>query len=140
MLPYGTFAIFQFTWFYFLRCFLFLFEISFCHLETWCRISPILQPDRVHYVSQNLLIESQQWKHQNNVWNLSKVNNKNTRMASVTPFWCRYWQLWTDFAFFSSWNAIAYSKLHAKLLVHVHNNMLNSFKVNNVEAVTKGVL
>ena len=28
--------------------------------------------------SQYLLTQSQQWKHQNNVWNLFKVNNKDS--------------------------------------------------------------
>ena len=29
-------------------------------------------------------IESQQWKHQNILWNLFKVNNKDSRTASFT--------------------------------------------------------
>ena len=37
--------------------------------------------------SRNLLVQSQQGKHQNNVWNLFKVNNKDTRTTSVKkPF------------------------------------------------------
>ena len=35
-----------------------------------------------------LLVQSQQWKHQNNVWNLFKVNNRDTRTTSMTLFWC----------------------------------------------------
>ena len=35
--------------------------------------------------------------HQNNVWNLFKVSNKNTRTTSMTPFWCFYCSLWTGF-------------------------------------------
>ena len=34
--------------------------------------------------SPNFLVQSQLWKHQNNVWNLLKVNNKDTRTASMT--------------------------------------------------------
>ena len=30
------------------------------------------------------------WKHQNNVWNLFKVNNKDTKMMLLTAFWCLY--------------------------------------------------
>ena len=35
----------------------------------------------------HLIVKSQQWKHQNNMWNLLKVlkvNNKNTRFTSMT--------------------------------------------------------
>ena len=33
------------------------------------------------YSSQNLLVQIQQRKHKNNVWNLFKVNNKDNRMS-----------------------------------------------------------
>ena len=33
-----------------------------------------------------LLVHSQQWKHENNVWNLLNVNNKGARTTSV-PFY-----------------------------------------------------
>ena len=35
-----------------------------------------------------LLVQSQRWKHQSNVWNLIKFNNKDTRTTSVRSFWC----------------------------------------------------
>ena len=140
MLPYGTFAIFQFTWFYFLRCFLFLFKSVFV----------IWRGDAVFLLFYNQIESTMSARIY-----LLKVNNGNTRtMCEIypkltirTPEW-RQWRhsgvVIDNFEqilhFFSSWNAIAYSKLHAKLLVHVQNNMLNSFKVNNVEAVTRGVL
>ena len=37
-----------------------------------------------------LLVQSQQWKHQNNTQNLFKVNRKDTRTTSLTLFWCLY--------------------------------------------------
>ena len=40
--------------------------------------------------NQHLFVQSQQWKHQNNVWNLFKVSNKNTRRTSMPAFWCLY--------------------------------------------------
>ena len=40
------------------------------------------------YLSQYLLVLSQQWKHQNNVCNLLKVNKKETKLMSVRSFWC----------------------------------------------------
>ena len=32
--------------------------------------------------SQHLLVQNQQWKHQKNIWNLFKVNNKDTGTTS----------------------------------------------------------
>ena len=37
---------------------------------------------------QYLLVQSQQWRHQNNEPNMFKVNNKKTRMTLFTSFWC----------------------------------------------------
>ena len=36
--------------------------------------------------SRYLLVQSPQWQYQNNVWNLFKVNNKDTRMTSLRSF------------------------------------------------------
>ena len=53
----------------------------------------------------HLHVQSQQWKHQNNVWNLFKVNNKDYRTTSLTTerrhifhtlFWCYHCWLWTS--------------------------------------------
>ena len=53
-----------------------------------------------------------------NVWNLFKVSNKDTRIASITSFCFHHYQLWTDLIYSSSvsindieqiiasWNAI----------------------------------
>ena len=59
-----------------------------------CRFSNTILKDIVFIVfcwfrvnnnpSWYLLVWSQQWKHQNNVWNLFRVNNKDTRTTS----WC----------------------------------------------------
>ena len=54
------------------------------------RIKFILQPNR------HLLVPSQQWKHQTNVWNLFKVYNKDTRTTYMT-FCCLSCWIWTDF-------------------------------------------
>ena len=31
------------------------------------------------------------------VWNMFKVNNKNTKTTPMASFWCFYWELWTYF-------------------------------------------
>ena len=46
---------------------------------------------------RHLLVQSQQWKRQNNVCSLFKFNNKDKRIMSLTLFLCLYLQLWTDF-------------------------------------------
>ena len=58
--------------------------------------------------SRHLLVQSQQWKHQNNVWNLFNVNNKENKNGVVlvslsltlnrfsTLFWCFHCWLWAS--------------------------------------------
>ena len=53
-------------------------------LETFIMSMNLTQPSR------RLLVPNQQWKHQSNVWNLFKINDKDTRTNSITPFWCFY--------------------------------------------------
>lgn len=40
--------------------------------------------------SQHLVVESQQWKPQNNNWTMFEDDNKDTKMASMTLLWCLY--------------------------------------------------
>ena len=55
---------------------------------------------RCEITSRYLLVESQQWKHQNNVWNPFKFNskenrttfNKDTRTTLMASFWCLFWK------------------------------------------------
>ena len=51
----------------------------------------------LRYPNIHLLVQSQRWEHQENVWNLFKVNNKDTRTTSMTSFWCLYDWFCTDF-------------------------------------------
>ena len=46
------------------------------------------------------LLKVNKLKLQNNMWNLLKVNSKDTRTVSMT-FWCLYCLLWTDFNHFN---------------------------------------
>ena len=41
-------------------------------------------------LSRHLPSQSKQWKYQNKVSNMCKVNNKDTRTTPVTLFWCHY--------------------------------------------------
>ena len=37
-------------------------------------------------LNQKLLVQSQQWKQQNNAWNMFQINNKDISNASMTSF------------------------------------------------------
>ena len=59
----------------------------------WASVNDLVQNKFyfvIHLLSQHLLARSQQWKHQMNVQDLLKVNNKATRSKSLTLFWCSY--------------------------------------------------
>ena len=59
-----------------------VFFLNFKHfLTTWLILCK-------YYPRRNLLAQSEQWKHQSNVWNLFKINNKEARATSLTSFWC----------------------------------------------------
>ena len=53
----------------------FYFYHEFASVFQWSFLSWFLS-------SQHVLVQSQQWKHQNNKWNLFKVNNKDTRTTN----------------------------------------------------------
>ena len=69
-------------------------KISFWQIYTDSRPNELinLQPNvefrLQNYPRQHLLVKSQQWKHQNNNWNLFKVNNKDTTTTSMASSWC----------------------------------------------------
>ena len=44
----------------------------------------------IHLLSQHLLDQSHRQKHQMNVQDLLKVNNKDTRTKPLMSFWCPY--------------------------------------------------
>ena len=45
---------------------------------------------------RHLLVQSINEKNQNNVWNMIKDNNNDTK-TSLMSFWCLYYWLWTYF-------------------------------------------
>ena len=67
---------------------------------------------------QHLHCQNQQWKHQNDAWNLFLVNNKYTRMTSVTSLWSLTLnKLYTLFRYFHRliWTSKCDIKLHRKV-------------------------
>ena len=63
--------------------------------------------------SRYLLVQSQQSKQQNNVCNMFKVNKKDTRGTSTTPFWCLYCQLRTYFTHCSGVSVLEFKQIMA---------------------------
>ena len=51
-------------------------------------------------------------EHQKKVWNMFKVNNQSTRMASATSLWYYCWQLWTYCTPFSSVCIVDFEQLN----------------------------
>ena len=68
--------------------------------------------------SRQLLVYSQHWKHQKNVLNLFKVNNKDTRTTPITSFWCLFKTI--------NINSVFSCPLTAYLAVHTRNSQKQS--------------
>ena len=64
-------------------------------------------------LSWHVLAQSQQWKHQNNVWNLLKAKNNDNRATSLTSFWCRYFKIYTYFTNYLGVSAVDFEQVHA---------------------------
>ena len=53
------------------------------------------------YPNEHLLVQSQQQKHQKKMYNMFRVNTRDTRTTSIISFWCPYCQLLAYFTPFS---------------------------------------
>ena len=74
--------------------FLHLFAFYFDNLL----VSTFMDTTQVRFTCSKTIIETLAKK----VWNMFKVNNKNTRTTSLTSFWRFYCLLWTYFTPFTS--------------------------------------
>ena len=45
-------------------------------------LRPLMQDEIRKHPNWYLIVQNQQWKHQNNVWNLFEANNKDIRRTS----------------------------------------------------------
>ena len=69
----------------------------------------------VYYPSWHLPVQSQQCKHQKNLWNISKVYNENTRTTPLTLFYFLYNQIETDFKHYSGLFLADFEQVNVKL-------------------------
>ena len=63
-------------------------------------------------------------EHQNNVWNLFTVNNKDTGRTSMASFWCLNCYLWTDFTHCSGVSIVDLEQVNAAWVVLVSLKIL----------------
>ena len=68
-----------------------------------------------------LLVQSHSLKYLNNVWNLSKVNNKDNRTTSMASFWWLYCQLWTYLTYRSGYSILNTEKMLVGYKIPVGN-------------------
>ena len=89
----------------------------------------------------HLLVQSQQWKHQKNVWNLFKVNNKDNSLTSMAWFWCLYCQLWIGFTNVSCVFIVDFEQVNAGLftvnLKSMRSNIILFFRNSSLEVFCK---
>ena len=86
---------------------------------------------------RHLLAHGQQWKHQNNVWNLFKVNNRDTSTFFFlltlnrfhTLFWCSHCWIWTSECRLSDYlcYALNWTEFYLKVLL---KHMVPISKIN----------
>ena len=65
---------------------------------------------KLYSLPSRRLVQSQQQKYQNNMWNLFKVNNKDSRTTSLTSFYCLY--CWTDFIHCSGVSGVDFKQVN----------------------------
>ena len=89
----------------------------------------------------HLLVQSQQWKHQKNVWNPFKVNNKDNSLTSMGWFWCLYCQLWIGFTNVSCFFIVDFEQVNAGLftvnLKSMRSNIILFFRNSSLEVFCK---
>ena len=54
-----------------------------------------------------------QEKQQINLWNMLKINNKDTRFMLLVSIWCLYWSLWTYFTHFFSVSIVNFGQVNS---------------------------
>ena len=64
-------------------------NLPYIQIYSWLNYINV-QTNRRTKLSQHLLVRSQQWKHQKNVWNIFEVENKSTRATLLTRLLLSY--------------------------------------------------
>ena len=89
-----------------------------------------------HFVKltlKGLIAKSQQWKYQNNVWNLLKVNSKNTKTTSMLSFWVFIANI-TQISYTVMVCPLFYLNNQCQLGRKMYDQSMEVFKVNNKES------
>ena len=104
--------------------------------------------------SQFLLVHSQQWKHQNNMWNLFKVSNEDTRTSPTTSsitsnifhtffycFYCLHWTgqcllctlVWSTWYFCLKYNKYSYINQEIQFIRDLFSRILTKVDSNHMK-------
>ena len=67
-----------------------------------------------------------------------KVNNKNTRTMSLTPFGCFYCWLWTYFTLFSSASIVDFEQVNISWVFFNKGNLEVKYMINFQNFIVKG--
>ena len=73
----------------------------------------IIINDWAHQTRWHFLVQSKNWKHQSNAWNLFKNINKEMRTMSITSFRCFYFSLWTYFTHCCNVSIVSFEQIIA---------------------------
>ena len=76
-------------------------------------------------------------KKQSNVWNLFKVNNKDTRIISMV-FWCLYYYFKTNFTHCSGVSIVEFEQENAGCIIITSQSVITCSKLT-IETLEQGV-
>ena len=89
------------------------------------------------YLMLICLIKFINGKKQSNVWNLFKVNNKDTRIISML-FWCLYYYFKTNFTHCSGVSIVEFEQENAGCIIITSQSVITCSKLT-IETLEQGV-
>ena len=89
------------------------------------------------YLMLICLIKFTNGKKQSNVWNLFKVNNKDTRIISML-FWCLYYYFKTNFTHCSGVSIVEFEQENAGCIIITSQSVITCSKLT-IETLEQGV-
>ena len=64
-----------------------------------------------------LHVQSQQWKHRYNVWNVFKADYKDIKIASLRSLWCLCGHFWTYISHYSRASTVDFEQVNAEWVI-----------------------